>query len=262
MQLRSGTALVTGASSGIGRAFAEGLARRGLDLVLVARRQGRLEALAADLESAHGRTSEVLAADLASAEPLAAVEARLADTDRPVDVLVNCAGFGSHGRFAELALDREAQMVRLNALAVTRLCGAALPPMLARRRGGIVNVSSLAGHQPIPLWATYAATKAYVTTFTRALTAETRRTGVDVMLLLPGFTHTEFQDHSGFDPGSIPGPAWMTARAVAEHGLNDLEKGRRESIPGVHNRVVAVATKLSPWPLTRQVLKVGMRAAR
>jgi short-subunit dehydrogenase len=259
MQLQSGTALVTGASSGIGRAFAAGLARRGLDLVLVARRQDRLEALATELKSAHGRAGEILAADLVDPDQLASVEARLADAARPVDVLVNAAGFGTQGRFAELPLDGEDRMVRLLVLALTRLCHAALPGMLERGRGGIVNVSSIAGHQPIPRWATYSASKAYVTTFTRALNAETHGSGVDVMLLAPGFTHTEFQEHSEFDRSMIPGPAWMTAEAVAEQALHDFEKGRRESIPGFHYRLVAIAAKMSPWPLTRAVLKAGTK---
>lgn len=259
VSLRSGTAMVTGASSGIGQALAADLARRGLDLVVVARRQDRLEELADKLRAAHGRTVEVLAADLVDPAQRATVEARLADRDKPVDVLVNGAGFGTQGSFVELPVEPEDEEIRLNVLALTRLCHAALPGMVERGRGGVVNISSLAGLQPIPRWATYTATKAFVITFTRAVAAEVRRTGVHVMLLMPGFTETEFQDRSQFDRRSIPGPAWMTPEAVAEQALDDLEKGRKESIPGVHNRVVAVATRLSPWPLTRAVLKVGTR---
>ncbi|MGH9279852.1 MAG: SDR family NAD(P)-dependent oxidoreductase [Acidimicrobiales bacterium] len=259
LRLSPGTALVTGASSGIGRAFALGLAARGLDLVVVARRKDRLEELAAEVQSAHGRTVEVLPADLVDEAQRATVEARLADAGRPIDVLVNSAGFGTQGLFAELPVDDEDQEIRLNVLALVRLTHAALPGMIERRRGAVVNVTSLAGHQPIPKWATYTGTKAFVTTFTRAVAAEVHRSGVHVLLVIPGFTSTGFQEVSQFDRRTIPGPAWMTAEAVAEHALADLERGRKESIPGVHNRVVAVLTWLSPWPLTRRVLKVGTR---
>jgi short-subunit dehydrogenase len=259
MRATWGTALVTGASSGIGRAFAVELARRGSDLVIVARREDRLRELARELQDAHGRSVEVLPADLTDADELATVEARLADEGRPVDLLVNNAGFGTSGRFADVAVDREDQLIRVNVLAPTRLSRAALPGMEKRGHGGIVNVSSLAGEQPLPGWATYAATKSFVSNFSRALAMEMKGTGVTVMLLLPGFTRTEFQDHGDFAQRLIPGPAWMTPEEVARHALKALDKGRAEAIPGIHNRVVALATRLSPWPLTRQVLRTTTR---
>lgn len=248
------TALVTGASSGIGRAFAVALARQGTAVIAVARRRDRLDELAREAKGV-----EPLVADLTDGDQLATVERRLADPARPVDLLVNCAGFGTQGRFAELPLDAEDRMVRLNVLAVVRLTHAALPGMITRRHGGIVNVSSVAGHQPIPLWATYSASKAFVTTFSRAVAGELKGTGVRMLVLLPGFTHTEFQDHAGFERKLVPGPAWMTPEAVAEVALRDLEHGRVHSFPGLHNRVVAAASRLSPWAVTRRVLRVATR---
>lgn len=255
-------ALVTGASSGIGEAFALELARRGAGLVLVARRRARLEELAAGLTTAHGVKVEVLEADLADAGARAEVEARLADVSRPIDLLVNNAGFATQGRFATLPVDMEEQEVLVNVLAVVRLTHAALGGMVERGHGSVVNVSSISGHQPLPLWATYSSSKAFVTTFSRALDAEVARTGVRVMALIPGFTRTEFHDTAPFTRQLIPGPAWMTAQAVATRALQDLEQGKGTSIPGWHNRALAAASRLSPWPLTRTVLRIATRGMR
>ncbi|MGH9225512.1 MAG: SDR family NAD(P)-dependent oxidoreductase [Acidimicrobiales bacterium] len=253
------TALVTGASSGIGRAFALALARRGMDVVAVARRRDRLEELAAEIAETYGRSVEILPADLSEREGLAAVEARLADADRPVDVLVNGAGFGTSGKFVDSSVETEQQEIDVNVSALVRLTRAAVPPMVARGTGAVVNVSSIAGHQPLPWWATYAATKAYVTTFSRALAAELGGTGVRVLTLMPGFTRTEFHKHDQLTRELIPGPAWMTPDAVAESALGRLERGRTESIPGFHNRAIAYLSRMSPWPLTRLVLRLGTR---
>lgn len=255
------TALITGASSGIGQAFASELAARGTDLVVVARRRDRLETLAKELEDAHRVSVEVLVADLADPAERATVEARLASRDGqpPVDLLVNNAGFGTSGRFAQLDLDREEELVRVNVLAVVRLTGSALPGMVARRHGGIVNISSLAGEQPLPLWADYAASKAYVTSFSRAVAAELNGSGVRVLAVLPGFTRTEFHENGDFGQALIPGPAWMDAGEVARDALEALDGGRHETIPGFHNRMVALASRMSPWPLTRQVLRTATR---
>jgi short-subunit dehydrogenase len=230
------------------------LAEQGTTVVAVARRRDRLEELAREVGDV-----EVLMADLTDEDQLATVETRLADPARPVDLLVNCAGFGTQGRFATLPADVEDRQVRLNVLAVVRLTRAALPGMVERGHGAVVNVSSVAGHQPIPLWATYSASKAFVTTFSRAVAAELRGTGVRVLTVLPGFTHTEFQDHSGFERNLIPGPFWMTPQAVAEAALRDLGRGWVHSFPGFHNRVIAAASRVSPWALTRRVLRVGTR---
>jgi len=253
------TALVTGASSGIGRALAVGLARRGLDLVVVARRANRLEELAEEVRTAHGRAAEVLAADLGDPDQRGPVEARLADPTRPVDVLVNSAGFGSQGRLATLGIDDEERQVQVNVLAVLRLTRAALPGMIERGTGAVVNVSSIAGHQPIPLWATYSASKAFVTTLSRAVQDELKSTGVRCLTVLPGFTRSEFHDHTGFERSLIPGPLWMESEAVAEAALDSLEQGRAEVVPGLHFRALALSSRLSPWAVTRRVLRVATR---
>ncbi|HEX8770716.1 MAG TPA: SDR family oxidoreductase, partial [Acidimicrobiales bacterium] len=159
------TALVTGASSGIGETMAMQLAASGSDLVLVARRRERLEAVAADLRSQHGSDVEVIPADLSEPRDRGRVEDRLADGQRPIELLVNNAGFGTRGSFASLSIEEEERELQVNVLAPVRLTHAVLPGMMQRRRGGIINVSSIAGLQPIPYWATYSATKAYLTSF-------------------------------------------------------------------------------------------------
>ena len=254
-----GTALVTGASSGIGRAFAVALAKRGVGVVAVARRKDRLEELAAEITSAYGVAVEVLPADLSDPAELAAVEARLADEARPIDVLVNGAGFGTSGKFSESSVETEQREIDVNVSALMRLTRAAVPGMAARGVGAVVNVSSVAGHQPLPWWTTYAASKAYVTSFSRGLASELRGSGVRVLTLMPGFTRTEFHKHDELSRELIPGPAWMTPEAVAESALSRLERGRSESIPGIHNRAIALVSRLSPWPLTRLVLRLATR---
>lgn len=238
------------------------LAHRGTDLVVVARRRDRLEQLAADLQLEHGREVELLEADLTDPAQLARVEARLADEDRPVDLLVNNAGFGTQGLFVDLPIEGEDQEIRLNVVAVVRLTRAALPGMVARGHGAVLNVSSIASLQPLPGWATYSASKSFVTTFSKALGAELHGTGVQVTVLLPGFTHTEFHEGMGFSRSLIPGPAWMTAEEVVEAGLEGLDRGRVQTIPGIQNKALATASRLSPWAVTRRVLHLATRRMR
>jgi short-subunit dehydrogenase len=247
------TALVTGASAGIGRAFAEGLARRGNDLVLIARDGARLARLADELAGEHGVVADALDADLLTTDGLAAVEARLTDPDRPVDLLVNNAGFGTFGRFAELDVEREVQEVELNVVALLRLTRAALGAMEPRRSGAILNVASLAAYQPAPNSATYGATKAFVHSFTHAVHEEARGTGVRVMLVCPGYTHTEFHERAGLGPTGVPEFAWQSADAVVDAALRDLERGRSVSIPGVLNQTAAAFSSVSPAGITRRV---------
>ena len=252
-------ALVTGASSGIGAAFARRLAADGSDLVVVARRRDRLEELARELGSAHGVTVETLVADLSDPEPLATVEARLADTDRPVDLLVNNAGAGGHGLYAALPVDGVEDMVRLNLLAPARLTSAALPGMVARGSGGIVNVSSISGEQPIPFVATYSATKAFLTSLSESLHDELRDKGVSVTAVLPGFTRSEFHDRA--DMGrSMPGFFWMTSKEVAEAALVAVERGKAICVPGLGYRALVVLSRHAPRGLVRRVAgMVGRR---
>jgi len=245
-------ALVTGASAGIGAAFAERLARDQYDLVLVARSQDRLEALAKRIRDQRGMEVEVLPADLTSPADLRRVEQALA-TDARLELLVNNAGVGTFGAFAELDPDREEMEIRLNVIALVRLARAALPVMLARGHGSIVNLSSLAGWQPCPHNATYGATKAFVNSFTEALHEELRGTGVKVQALCPGFTRTEFQERAGIDTSSLPDFAWMEPEAVVEASLEGLRRGEVLCVPGVQNKALAAVTTLLPRAVKRRV---------
>jgi short-subunit dehydrogenase len=243
-------ALVTGASSGIGRAFATELVRKGSRVVAVARRKERLEALAAE---APPDSVEVLVADLSAAEGLEMVEARLSDRSRPVDLLVNNAGIGGSGPFVRLDVDRHDLIVRLNVLAPVRLTSAALPRMVERGRGGVINVSSIAGVQPVPYLATYAASKAFVSTFSQSLHEEVRHLGVTVVALLPGEVRTEFHDSNALDRSSVPEAAWLSAEEVAEAGLDALAARRAVSVPGLGYKALVSVSRLAPWWLNRKV---------
>jgi short-subunit dehydrogenase len=249
--------LVTGASTGIGRAFAQRLGRDQYDLVLVARDTERLEALAKELAEMHGAEAEVLPADLTDPSDLARVEERLRSD--PPDLLVNNAGFGTVGRFSELDLDGEEREIRLNVLAVVRLTRAVLPALVERGRGAVVNVSSLAGEGAAPYNATYGATKAFVTSFTESVAEEVRDSGVRLQALLPGFTRTEFQQRAGIDEGLIPGFAWMTAEAVVDASLEGLEKGDVICVPGFGNRALSTLRKLAPRGIARRLVGQTLR---
>jgi short-subunit dehydrogenase len=251
-------ALVTGASSGIGAAFARRLAGDRYDLVLVARDKDRLNDLATELSGEHGIDVTPLPADLTKTVSLRKVERAIA-ADDTLEILINNAGFGTMGQFAELDVDREEEEVRLNALAVLRLTHAALPGMIARRRGAVVNVSSLAGLQPAPTNATYAATKAFVNAFTESIHEELRGTGVQVQALCPGFTRTEFQERAGIDVSTIPEVAWMDASEVVEASLSGLRRGEVVCVPGVLNRLLATAVTTIPRPITRQIMGMAAR---
>jgi short-subunit dehydrogenase len=245
-------AIVTGASAGIGAAFAERLARDAYDLVLVARRRDRLDALAAKLSRAHELRVDVLPADLTSPEGMRQVEARIA-AEPALEVLVNNAGFGSAGAFADLDRDAEEEEVRLNVIALVRLTHAAIDAMKRRGHGTVINVSSLAGFQPMPFNATYGATKAFVTSFTQAVGEELRGTGVRLQLLCPGFTRTEFQEVAGVRTDELPAFAWMSAEAVVEASLDALRKGDRVVIPGATNKVMGAVIRAMPAAVARRV---------
>lgn len=235
-------ALVTGASSGLGAAFARELARRGYALWLVARRRANLEALASELSTAHGVTVDVTPADLADAAALNRLAARVADAP-DLALLVNNAGFGARGRLWETSVETQAAMLRVHGEATLRLCHAAIPRLLATR-GGIVNVASIGALIPKPLDATYCATKAFVVTLTIALADELRGSAVHVQALCPGFTRTGFYDTDAYAALEVrlPSAAWMTAAAVARRSLDALGRGRVVFVPGTLNRAaVALA---------------------
>jgi uncharacterized protein len=235
------SSLITGATAGIGHAFATQLARRGDDLVLVARDRERLESVAKALRDEYDVDVEVVAADLADRSELALVEARLADPARPVDLLVNNAGFGLKERF--LANDIEAEQGLLDVLvtAVLRLSHAALGPMVERGHGGIINVSSVAAFLPR---GTYGAAKAWVNRFSEWAAHEYRGQGVTVMALCPGFTKTEFHERMGVRRGT--GFMWLDVDMLVERALSDFDKGKVYSIPGVQYRAIAGVTRVIP----------------
>ncbi|TMK61336.1 MAG: SDR family oxidoreductase [Actinobacteria bacterium] len=252
-------ALITGASAGIGESFGRALAARGHDLVVVARDEGRLMQQAEALGLEHGASIEVVAADLTTPAGVARVESRLGDRDRPIDLLVNNAGFGTSGSFAELPIDTEVRMIELNIVTLVRLTHAALAPMLERDRGGVINVSSLGAYQPTPFSATYAATKAFVSSFTQAVHEELQSTNVRIMVLAPGFTRTEFHDRNAVDIEALPDWFWSTSDEVVAHALRAYESGRTVCIPGALNAVAGAFSSVMPAGITRKIAKQVMR---
>ncbi len=251
-------ALVTGASSGIGEAFALRLARDRYDLVLVARNAERLENLATKLREDYGTGVKVLPADLTKTQQLRKVERAIA-ADEHLEILVNNAGFGTMGQFADLDPAVEEDQIRLNVLALVRLTRAALPGMIQRHRGAIINVSSMAGMQPGPTTATYSATKAYVNTFTEGIHEELQGSGVQVQALCPGFTRTEFQQRANIDTSSLPELAWMDARDVVDASLTGLSGGDVICVPGLLNRLLATTVSAIPRPVARRILGTAAR---
>jgi short-subunit dehydrogenase len=240
------TALITGASSGIGAAFARRLARDGYNLILVARRREKLEALARELEAAHGIRAEVLVADLARISEIERVEARITELGSDLALLINNAGFGTNGQFHEVTPERHTDMINVHVTASVRLSRAAMPRMLACGQGGVINVASIAAFFPLPGNANYSASKAYLVTFCEALAKEIKGSGVKVQALCPGFTVTEFHDtpeYASFDRSQVPKTLWMSADEIVDDSLKALKRGRVVCIPGWKYRVlVAVGT--------------------
>jgi len=236
------TALITGASSGMGAEFGRQLAAKGYDLVLVARRQERLAALAAEVKQRHASSAEVMPADLSQLADIERVAAHIAGRG-PLDLLVNNAGFGTGGLFAEADIGRQLDMITVHVTASVRLTRAALPAMIARRRGAIINVASLVAFMPaLRANVTYTASKTYLAIFSEALQVELAGSGVRVQALCPGLTHTEF--HSGpefanFEAARLPGFMWTSAEEVVACSLRELVHGRVVVIPGWQNRLAA-----------------------
>jgi short-subunit dehydrogenase len=243
------TTLITGATAGIGAEFARQQAARGSDLVLVARDTSRLEALAAELTGRHRVQCEVLVADLSDRAQIAEVEARLRDASRPVDVLVNNAGFGVNQLFVGGDLDAEQQMLDVLVTAVMRLTHAALPGMVGRGTGGVINVSSVAG---FIAGGTYSATKAWATVFSESVDRQVRGTGVTVMALCPGFTHTEFHQRAEMDVSHLPDWMWLDAPALVSAALSDFGRGKPISVPGAQYKVLSTLARYLPRPIVRR----------
>jgi len=241
-------ALVTGASAGLGVEFARQLAKRGHRLVLAARRGDRIEALAKELGNARA-----VSIDLSKAGAADKLMADVHAAGEQVDLLVNNAGFGLIGRFAELDAVRQRLMIDLNVGTLTDLCRIAAPEMVARRCGGILNVASTAAFQPGPKMAVYFATKAFVLSLSEALHEELKPHGVRVTCLCPGPTRTEFGEVAGFGGNGMFDRVAMNAREVVEAGLNGFDKNHAVVVPGWINKTVAASTRFAPRPVVRKI---------
>lgn len=259
-----GTALITGATAGIGYRFAEELAARGHDLILVARDQDRLAQVAAELAERFGVRTEVLAADLSDRDAVDRVAARIADEADPVELLINNAGFGLKKRFevAELA-DEQAQLDVL-VVAVMRLSHAALRSMLARepgsgQRGGILNVSSVAAFID---GGTYSAAKAWVNSFSRWAATEYAAAGIHVMALCPGYVRTEFHQRMGITRPGAPDFLWLEAPELVRAALDDFEAGKAVSVPSLRYKAITTAARMVPSELQRRLTRAGRRRGR
>ena len=249
------TALITGASAGLGAEFARQLARRRADLILVARSTGDLEVVAAELRSEHGVAVEVLPADLSIDEDVERVADRLRDASDPVDLLINNAGFGLPLQFADNDIDDEVRHLRVHVEASMRLMHAALQTM--RGRGGrIINVASVAGFISR---STYSACKSWLIGFSRWANVEYARDGVTVTAVCPGFTHTTFHERMGLEPGheGVPGFMWLDARNVVREALRDAARGRAVSIPSLRYKAIVAVASLLPSALTSGVARRG-----
>jgi short-subunit dehydrogenase len=249
------TVLVTGASSGIGLELAKCFAADGCRLVLVARKGIALEALATELRKEHKIQAQVLTADLAQRDTPNRLLAQLHAAGIKVDVLVNNAGFGAQGRFAELPLNRQLDMLQVNVTALVHLTHLMLPGMIERRRGGVLNVASTAAFQPGPGMAVYYASKAFVLSFTEAVAEELAGTGVTATAVCPGPTITNFGAAAGGRFKPIARKVSMTAAAVAHLGHRAFRSGRVVAITGVRNQMPALAVRLTPRSLVRKIAK-------
>ncbi len=230
--------------------MARQLAGAGTDLVVVARDEQRLQELADSVDV----DCEVMVADLSDRSALSTVEERLADVLAPIDLLVNNAGLGFQGPFHELDAERATVVVDVNVGALHRLALVAAPVMVKAGRGGILNVSSMAGFTATPGGATYSATKAFVTSLSESLHMELRTHGVHVSALCPGFTRTEFQSRADYDTSSVPDAAWQTAEQVAKSGLRGIRKNRPVVVPGALNKVTATVVDVLPARVRRRVV--------
>ena len=260
------TAVVTGASSGIGTEVARELCRRGHGVTLVARREDRLRALADDLAQSHGVRVEVIAADLTDAGSRADLPGDIETLGLVVDVLVNNAGFTTMGPVSKATRADELALVRTNVEAVVDLCTMFVPAMVTRHRGAVMNTASTAAFQPLPGQAAYGASKAFVLSYGRALGAELRGTGISVTTLCPGPVETGFAEAAGMTDAeaseSLPKVMWIPAADVAKAALDGLDAGRPVVIPGMANRVTAAVAQITPKSLILPLLVARHPALR
>ena len=252
------TAFITGASSGLGKAFAQRLADQGYSLVLVARRKDVLDDLSYKLRQRFSISTETIKADLSESDGIELVQNRIAEFTS-LDILINNAGFGTAGKFAEIEIEKHLDMVHVHVIAAFRFCRAALPGMIAQRKGNIINVSSLAAFMPLSGRVTYCATKATLVTYSQALATELRRTGIRIQALCPGFTYTGFHDTpelEGFNRSDIPRIMWSTAEEVVSASLKALDHNKVICVPGVANQFLAAFARNNlTFPLLRALLK-------
>ncbi len=249
------TALITGASNGLGLEFAKIFAREGYDLVLVARNEAKLAALKSELEAAHGIRAEVFAKDLSQDDVAAEVYAFTGAQKIAVDVLVNNAGLGDFGAYGERSWHKQREMVGVNVVALIQLTHCYLNPMLARNSGKILNLASVAAFQPGALMSVYYASKAFVLSFSEALSVELKHTGVSVTALCPGPTRTGFEERAELqESGLFKNLKTATARDVAEFGYRQMQKGKVIAVPGLANKAATMLGKLAPRGVVRQVV--------
>ena len=246
------TALVTGASSGIGEAIARRLGAAGIGVVVVARRADLLADLAASIERT-GTSVEVLVADLVEPADRQRVADRIGDPDRPIDLVVNSAGLAANGRFVDGDLEHYHRVIDLNVEALVDLNHAAVAAMIERHRGWIMNISSLGGHSPGPGFAVYSATKSFVTSFSESLHEELRRSGIVVTAVCPGATRTEFNDESGPDTTALPDILCQEADEVAREALAAAAAGKAVRVTGRINRISAAFTTVLPRTANRKL---------
>ena len=250
------TALITGASGGIGEELARLLAAGGSDVVLVARSVGKLTALAEELSRGHGVRATVVSEDLSTADAAQRIARRLTEENIALDILVNNAGFATYGPFTETAADEEAQLLQVNIVALTALTKLFLPAMVRRGRGRVLNVASTAAFQPGPLMAVYYASKAYVLSFSEALSNETEGTGVTVTCLCPGLTRTGFQARAQMQESKLLSTLGvMSARDVARAGYDGMRAGRAIVIPGLSNKIGVQVIRFAPRALVRRIVR-------
>jgi short-subunit dehydrogenase len=249
------TVLITGASSGIGWELAKCFAADKSNLVLVARNRDALEKLAVELRAAQGVQVHVLAADLSLPETPSRIFEELSAQNISVDILVNNAGFGLHGGFVDLPLSEQLKIIQVNVTALTALTGLFLAGMIQRRRGGILNVGSVAGFLPGPYMAVYYASKAFVLSFTEALAAETSGTGLKISALCPGPTHSNFGNVARRGQARRVERPKMTAQLVARIGHRKFRAGKTIIVPGITNQLLVFAPRITPRKLVRGVIK-------